>query len=137
MSTQSPAIPPAVLVVDDNDAVRAVVNDVLTTTGVEVVEARDGLEGLQAFADHGNIAMVLVDMHMPRMNGLEMLRALKGDPANAELPILLLTVTGTPSEVEEAKKAGASGWIVKPFRLHTLLDAVQRYIHDRPVASSS
>ena len=116
-----------VLVVDDSATVRQQVGLALTQAGYTVVEAQDGVEGLQAAGAPG-IDMVICDVNMPRMNGLEMLENLKRDPKYASLPVVMLTTEGQPALVERAKKAGAKGWIVKPFKADLMIAAVKKLV---------
>lgn len=115
-----------VLVVDDSMTVRQQVGAVLTQAGFTVVEAGDGVEGAEAIAAQSDIAMVVCDVNMPRMNGLDMVAKVKGDPANANLPIIMLTTEGNPALIKQAKSAGAKGWILKPFKADQLLATVQK-----------
>jgi two-component system chemotaxis response regulator CheY len=70
--------------------------------------------------------MVICDVNMPRMNGIDMLSLLKKDPRHADLIVLMLTTEGQPGPIARAKQAGARGWIVKPFETHLLLAAVRK-----------
>jgi two-component system chemotaxis response regulator CheY len=116
-----------ILVVDDSASVRQQVGLALTQAGYAVIEAGDGLEGL-SMLERGGVAMVICDVNMPRMNGLEMVEAIKRDPKHASLPIVVLTTEGHPALVERAKKAGAKGWIVKPFKAELMVSAVSRLV---------
>jgi two-component system chemotaxis response regulator CheY len=113
-----------VLIVDDSQTVRQQVARALNMAGYDVVEAIDGVDG-QAKVDE-SIAMVILDINMPRMNGLELLEAIKRDAKNANLPIVMLTTEGHPLMIERAKKAGAKGWIIKPFKAELLVAAVTK-----------
>lgn len=115
-----------VMVIDDSRTVRQQVGIVLTEAGYEVIEAADGLEGAERIALEKDLAMVLCDVNMPRMTGLEMLAAVKRDGKNAGLPVLMLTTEGQPALIARAKQAGAKGWIVKPFKPEMLLAAVRK-----------
>lgn len=115
-----------ILVVDDSMTVRQQVGAVLTQAGFEVVEAQDGVEGADAIAADKDIAMVVCDVNMPRMNGLDMVAKVKGDAANADLPIIMLTTEGNPALIQQAKSAGAKGWILKPFKADQLLATVNK-----------
>jgi two-component system chemotaxis response regulator CheY len=116
-----------ILVVDDSSTVRQQVGLALTQAGYAVLEAADGVEGL-AVLDKGDVAMVICDVNMPRMNGLEMLDQLKRDPRHTQIPVVMLTTEGHPALVDRAKKAGAKGWIVKPFKAELMISAVGKLV---------
>ena len=115
-----------VLVVDDSATVRQQVGHALREAGYEVSEAVDGLDGAEKIGSDRTIAMVICDVTMPRLNGLEMLERVKRDPINASLPIVMLTTEGQPALIERAKKAGAKAWIIKPFKADLLVAAVKK-----------
>jgi len=115
-----------ILVVDDSPSVRQQVGLALRQAGFQVIEAGDGAEGVTAIDADPSIAMVICDVNMPRMNGLEMIEKVKGDSKNADLPIMMLTSEGQQSLIERAKKAGAKGWVVKPFKAELLVAAVKK-----------
>ena len=115
-----------VLIVDDSRTVRQQLGIVLTEAGYEVVEASDGLDGAEKIANTNDLAMVICDVNMPRMNGLDMLDDVRGELASRSLPVVMLTTEGQPDAMARAKKSGAKGWIVKPFKEHLLLGAVRK-----------
>ena len=115
-----------ILIVDDSAAVRQQVGMALGQAGFETVEAGDGREGASAVAKNPNIAMVISDVNMPNMNGLEMLSEIKKNTSNRALPILMLTTEGQPALIKQAKEAGAVGWIVKPFNASQLVATVKK-----------
>lgn len=117
-----------VLVVDDSQTVRQQVSSVLQQSGFAVVEAADGAEGVAKIAEDSTIGMVILDVNMPRMNGLEMLEELKASGKNSGLPVVMLTSEGQHSLIDRAKKAGARGWIVKPFKAELLVAAVKKLV---------
>jgi len=117
-----------VMVIDDSRTVRQQVGIVLTEAGYEVVEASDGLEGAEKIGASNDLAMVICDVNMPRMNGIEMLSLLKQDPKHANLLVLMLTTEGQPALIERAKAAGARGWIVKPFKPDLLLGTIRKLV---------
>ena len=119
-----------VLVVDDSRTVRQQVGLVLGAAGYEVLEAVDGIEGVEKIEKLKDLSMVICDVNMPRMNGLEMLQTVKGGGKNATLPIIMLTTEGQPALVAQAKAAGAKGWIVKPFKPELLVAAVKKLTGD-------
>jgi two-component system chemotaxis response regulator CheY len=112
-----------VLIVDDSPSVRKEVAQALGKVGYQVIEAVDGADGIIKI-DREQPAAVICDVNMPRMNGLDMLEAVRREPRHASLPIVMLTSEGQPALIERAKKAGARGWIVKPFRTDLLVAAV-------------
>jgi two-component system, chemotaxis family, chemotaxis protein CheY len=115
-----------ILVVDDSTTVRQQVGQALSQAGFEVIEAIDGQDGLDKIATHPGLMMVIADVNMPTMNGLEMLEKLKADPKNSKLIVFMLTTEGQPELIERAKKAGAKGWIVKPFKAESLVAAAKK-----------
>lgn len=115
-----------VLVVDDSVTVRQQVSSVLEQAGYAVDEAEDGQAGAEKIEADSGISMVICDVNMPRMNGIEMVGRVKKDGARAELPIVMLTTEGNPALIAKAKELGAKGWIVKPFKADHLLAAVNK-----------
>ncbi|HVJ92606.1 MAG TPA: response regulator, partial [Labilithrix sp.] len=102
-----------VLVVDDSRTVRQQVGGSLVDAGYEVVEAGDGLEALEWVAKASDLAMVICDVNMPRMNGLEFLNRLKSEGRFPALPVLMLTTEGRVAPIAQARATGAKGWMVK------------------------
>lgn len=118
----------SVLVVDDSATVRQQVGNAIRDAGFAVAEAVDGFDGAEKISADRSIAMVICDINMPRMNGLDMLDKVKSDPRNASLPIVMLTTEGQPALIDRAKKAGAKGWIIKPFKPELLVAAVKKLV---------
>lgn len=115
-----------ILIVDDSASVRQQVGMALGQAGFEIVEAADGKEGVAAVENNPNISMVVADVNMPNMDGLEMVGVVKSNPANKALPIIMLTTEGQPALIKKAKEAGAIGWIVKPFNASQLVATVKK-----------
>lgn len=115
-----------VLVVDDSASVRQQVGLALSNAGFDIVEAVDGQDGVEKIEQVTDLAMVICDVNMPRMNGLEMLEQVKGGGKNPNLPIVMLTTEGQPQMIQKAKSNGAKGWIVKPFKPELLVGAVRK-----------
>ena len=114
-----------VLIVDDSETVRTQVGRALMDAGFEVVGAGDGMEGLQQ-AQKSKFSLVLLDINMPRMGGLELLDRLKAEEQTKHVPVLVLTTEVQESMIDRAKKAGAAGWIVKPVKMALLVAAVTK-----------
>jgi len=113
-----------ILVVDDSDTVRQQVRQSLIPAGYDILEAVDGMDGLEKLRGNGDLAAVLCDVNMPRMSGLDMIAS-----AHTEgllTPIIMLTSEGQPSLIRRAKESGARGWIVKPFKVDLLVAAVNK-----------
>ena len=115
-----------VLVVDDSATVRQQVGMTLQSAGYEIVEAVDGADGLSKLADNGDISMVICDINMPRMTGLEMIEQIAQSKTIRKVPVVMLTTEGQPALIQRARQAGAKGWIVKPFKPDLLLAAVNK-----------
>ena len=116
-----------ILAVDDSATMRQLVKMTLTPAGYEVVEAQNGYEGLQK-ATAETFDMVLSDINMPLMTGLELLLSLRKLPQYKFTPIVLLTTESLLTKKEEGKAAGATGWIVKPFEPEKLLAVVTKVL---------
>jgi len=114
-----------VLVVDDSSTVRQQVSLALKQAGFDILEAADGAEGIAQVSGNRAIDMVVCDVNMPNVNGLEMVERVKAKPEFGKLPILMLTTEGQPSLIKRAREAGAVGWIVKPFDANQLVQAAR------------
>lgn len=114
-----------VLVIDDSATVRQEVSTALKQAGFTVIEASDGIEG-KTRINAMDIKCVICDINMPNKNGLDLVEEIKTDSRHKALPILMLTTEGAPDLVGRAKKAGAVGWIVKPFKAEMLVAAVRK-----------
>lgn len=115
-----------ILVVDDSATVRQQVASALSGAGFEVVEAIDGVDGADKLARSQDFAVVLCDVNMPRMGGLEMVETVRSAGKHPNLPILMLTTEGQPALIQRAKQAGAKGWIIKPFKPDLLIATVRK-----------
>jgi len=104
----------SILAVDDSASLRMAIRIALTGAGYTVTEAGDGVEGL-AKATATKFDMIVTDLNMPNMDGLAMIRELRKQPAQAGVPIIFLTTESDPEMKNQAKAAGATGWLVKPF----------------------
>ncbi len=120
-----------ILIVDDSSTVRQQVSMALKRAGFETAEASDGREGMAMVDSNRNIGMVISDVNMPNMGGLEMVEKIKSKPENKSLPILMLTTEGQPSLIKRAKEAGAVGWIVKPFNANQLVQTAKHLTGDK------
>jgi two-component system chemotaxis response regulator CheY len=116
-----------ILCVDDSASMRQMVKLTLSAAGYQIDEAGNGAEGL-AKAQAAPANMVLTDLNMPVMNGLEFIRELRKLPTYKGVPIVFLTTESDPAMKQEAKQAGATGWITKPFQQEQLLAVVKKVL---------
>jgi two-component system chemotaxis response regulator CheY len=116
-----------VLTVDDSSSVRQMVSFTLRKLGYEVVEAVDGKDGLGK-ATGGKFDLIITDLNMPNLDGIQLISAVRKLPGYAFAPILMLTTESQAEKKDEGRKAGATGWIVKPFNADQLVSAVQKLI---------
>lgn len=116
-----------ILTVDDSASIRQMVTFTLKSAGYEVAEAMDGQDGLDK-AKAKAYDLVFTDQNMPRMDGLTLIRSLRGLPAYRSTPILMLTTESGEAMKAQGKAAGATGWLVKPFDPAKLLEVVKKVI---------
>lgn len=115
-----------VLIVDDSQSIRREVSAALAPGGFEVLEAADASEAFVRLAAHSDVALLLLDINMPGMSGLEALERIQRDQLAKDVPVLMLTTEAERTLVERAKKAGAKGWLLKPVKAPLLLSTVVR-----------
>lgn len=115
-----------ILIIDDSATVRQQVSGVLSQAGFDVLQAVDGVDGADQIRARADLALVICDVNMPKLNGLDMLESLKGEIAARSLPVVMLTTEGQAEAMGRAKQAGAKGWIVKPFRENLLVATAKK-----------
>ena len=113
-----------VMTVDDSATVRQVLHMTLEGAGYEVVQAVDGEDALEKMSGE-NIDMLVTDLNMPKLDGIGLIKEVRLNPGNRFMPIIMLTTESQPEKKQEGKAAGASGWIVKPFKPEQLLAVVR------------
>jgi two-component system chemotaxis response regulator CheY len=114
-----------VITVDDASTIRRMISFTLRSAGHEVIEAVDGMEALNQLKLRG-VDLVISDINMPRMDGIELTRQLRALDRHKSTPILLLTTESDPAMKAKGKQAGATGWLVKPFQQDQLLGVVAK-----------
>ncbi|MCC6333347.1 MAG: response regulator [Myxococcales bacterium] len=125
------ATPFRILVVEDEPVIRELVRSLLSESDCQVEAAANGVEGLK-LARTQSFDLILLDVVLPQMDGITVCRMLKADPATAKVPLHMLTAKAKKSDVEAAERAGADGYIHKPFRGAELLDLVTQLKAKRP-----
>ena len=116
-----------VLAVDDSISMRQMVKLTLSSAGYSVVEAEDGQQALE-YARENSVDLVITDVTMPRMDGITLVNELRMLPNYKHTPLLVLTTESSPERKIAAKRAGATGWIVKPFDPDKLLATLARVL---------
>lgn len=116
-----------ILSVDDSASIRQMVAFTLNSAGYDVIEAADGQEGLE-MAQAQEVDLVLTDQNMPHMDGLTLIKSLRGLPTYSKVPILMLTTESGDAIKAQGRAAGATGWLVKPFDPQKLLEVVKKVI---------
>ncbi len=120
-----------ILVIDDSATLRASVNYTLSEQGYRVIEAVDGLDGLEkldeAVRQGRPVGMIIVDVNMPRMDGITFVKEVKRT-AHRFIPVLIMTTESQESRKMEGRAAGAAGWLVKPFQPEQLVGVVKKFV---------
>lgn len=116
-----------ILTVDDSTSIRQMVCFTLRQAGFEVTEACDGVDALEKVTS-ASVDMALVDVNMPRMDGITLVKKLRSDARFRFIPIVMLTTESQQEKKMEGKAAGATGWIVKPFKPDQLLTVINKVL---------
>ena len=113
------------ITVDDSKTMRDMVSFTLKGAGFDVLEAEDGQDALSVLGD-SKVDVIITDLNMPNMNGIELIKSLRGHNVHQHTPILMLTTEGDAGKKDEGKQAGATGWLVKPFDPAKLISVVNK-----------
>jgi two-component system, chemotaxis family, chemotaxis protein CheY len=116
-----------ILAVDDSASIRQMVNFTLKSAGYEVTDAVDGQDGL-AKAGKEKFDMIITDLNMPNLDGIGLITAVRKLPGYSFVPILMLTTESQAEKKDAGRKAGATGWIVKPFNAEQLIGVLQKLL---------
>ncbi len=119
-----------VMIVDDSAVIRKVLRRILGQADVNlgnVVEAGDGIEALEKLK-LGPVHLILSDINMPNMDGIELLTALKAQPESKHIPVIMITTEGSAARVMEAVQLGASGYVRKPFTMEQIKEKLEGLI---------
>lgn len=116
-----------ILTVDDSASVRMMVSFTLKENGYSVIEAADGKEGLSKM-NETQVDLVITDLNMPNLDGIGLIRGIRATPENRFTPIIMLTTESQDGRKQEGRAAGATGWIVKPFRPEQLVAVVRKVL---------
>jgi two-component system, chemotaxis family, chemotaxis protein CheY len=116
-----------IMSVDDSPSIRQMVTFTLRNEGYQVIEAEDGRDALSKLGG-SPVSLVITDLHMPNMDGLELIRNLRANPSYKFTPVVMLTTESNMDKKTLGKDAGATGWIVKPFKPEQLVAVVKRLL---------
>ncbi len=116
-----------IMTVDDSASIRQMVSFTLKQAGYDVVEAVDGEDAMNKLRASG-VNMLVTDLNMPNMDGIELIRQVRKEPCYKFMPIIMLTTESQTIKKQEGKAAGATGWIVKPFKPEQLLAVVRKVL---------
>ncbi len=114
----------SILIVDDSETVRQVLQLALGNAGYQVIEAEDGFDALEKLSE-AQVDMLITDLNMPNMDGLELIKKVRAGGQHRFTPIVMLTTESSEEKKKAGREAGASGWIVKPFKPEQLLKVVK------------
>jgi two-component system chemotaxis response regulator CheY len=117
-----------VLVIDDSLVMRRQVGNALTAAGFSVVEASDGVDALEKLVGMPDVKLIVCDVSMPRMGGLEFLEAFAADTEKKGVPVVMLTTEAQPEMVQKARSLGAKAWLTKPLQPDLLLSLARRVV---------
>ncbi len=116
-----------ILIADDSASMRQLVTFALKDAGYDVIAAVDGKDALSKL-NGSKVDMVVTDLNMPNMDGIELIRQLRSTPTNKFTPVVMLTTESQDSKKQEGRAAGASGWIVKPFTPEKLIGVIKKFV---------
>ena len=117
-----------IMTVDDSTSVRQMVSFTLGDAGYQIVEAVDGNDALAKIGSSTSVDMLITDLNMPNLDGIELIKNVRSQQRHKFIPILMLTTESQEAKKQQGKAAGASGWIVKPFSAEQLVDVVRRLL---------
>jgi len=116
-----------ILIVDDSASMRQLVTLTLNNAGFNVIQAKDGKDGVNKFS-RDKMDLVITDLNMPVMDGIEMIRQIRSGNSHQFVPIILLTTESQEEKKKQGKQAGATGWIVKPFKPEQLVAVAKKVL---------
>ena len=127
IATHQSLVSPLIVLVEDTESNIETIVDYLQSHSLRMAIARNGLEAIQLIK-HSQPALVLMDIQIPELDGLEVMRRLRADPNLVNLPIIALTALAMPGDYEKCLEAGANEYLMKPVKLKTLLSIIKKYL---------
>lgn len=120
-----------ILIVDDSATLRQLTRAPLEGAGYRLLEAGDGIEALEVL-QRETVDLILSDVNMPKMNGLEFVRTLRARARHKDIPVFFVTTESSQAMLDEGKTLGATAWIVKPFKPQVLLKGIEHALKGAP-----
>lgn len=117
-----------ILVAEDSSSIRKFITLALKMAGYNVIDAVDGMDAIEKMSGQ-DIDLVVTDLNMPNVDGFNLIRIIRENPKNADLPILILTSLNNERDIREAMDAGANSYLIKPFNDKKLLYEISKYIN--------
>lgn len=117
-----------IMTVDDSTSVRQMVSFTLKRAGFEVIEAVDGQDAVNQLNNGTTIDMMITDLNMPNMDGITLIKQVRTMPKFKFIPIVMLTTESQGDKKQAGKSAGATGWIVKPFKPDQLIGVINKVL---------
>lgn len=117
-----------IYLIDDSGTIRLSMEGVLQRAGHEVATAADGMEALETLKGGYRPDLIITDVHMPRLDGLSLIRQVRGLPQFRKTPILVLTTESQQEKREQARQNGATGWLVKPVSAEKMMEVLDKVL---------
>ncbi len=117
-----------ILVAEDSSSIRKFITLALKMAGYNVIDAVDGMDAIEKMSGQ-DIDLVVTDLNMPNVDGFNLIRTIRENPKNADLPILILTSLNNERDIREAMDAGANSYLIKPFNDKKLLYEISKYLN--------
>jgi CheY-like chemotaxis protein len=121
--------PRKILVIDDSNLIHKLFAVIFPKT--VLVHAMDGREALQRLAEHADVELMFLDINMPAMNGIELLRQVKADAVLAQIPVIIISTEGKEADTIRGLQAGAAAYVRKPFRNEEVVEIARRVLRPR------
>ena len=117
-----------ILIVDDSESIRESVASALESAGYVVTKGINGEDGLKCLEDNPAVELIITDLNMPIMDGISFLKEVRKSDKHKYLPVIILTTESQETKKQEARIAGATGWIIKPFSKEKLITVIKKVV---------
>lgn len=121
-------MPTKILIIDDSETARLLTKEALKKGNYDIIEAQDGMTGLSTLDDNPDTDLIIADINMPWMDGLQMTEEIRKKEEVKNIPIILVTTESSQDQIERGKALSVAGWIVKPFNAEDLIAAVNKVL---------